>query len=305
MGDFASGLLLTCTIGLLWSFTGVYYKLMAKWKLNPYDVGILTGIIGIVVNLLFVTKTGKFFSGEIPLPSWHYGVFVLFAGFANGWGSYVLQRSMLYGKSGVTWAIGQCALIVPFFAITIIYSEPWNLLKLSGTAVIAAGMIAVALRNSQKSSAEAPDPRYGVVLALAAFVILGGAQSMTSATSFMSYTDQGLLRPLITGAGAVLAAAACKIYLKEKKFYFPKKLIPVITLLSLQAVLVQVMQFCALDRLKNCGMNGVFFPIAVGLCIAGYSVWSLLFFKEKCSGLFIGSVAAILFGIGCFCIADI
>ena len=58
MGDFASGLLLTCTIGLLWSFTGVYYKLMAKWKLNPYDVGILTGIIGIVVNLLFVTKTG-------------------------------------------------------------------------------------------------------------------------------------------------------------------------------------------------------------------------------------------------------
>ena len=72
----------------------------------------------------------------------------------------------------------------------------------------------------------------------------------------------------------------------------------------MQSVLVQAMQFFALDRLKACGMNGIFFPVAVGLCIAGYSAWSVLFFKEKASGLFIGGVAVILGGIACFCIAN-
>lgn len=302
MSDAVTGLLLTCGIGLLWSFIGVYYKLMANWKLNPFNVGIITGVIGIVLNLLFVTRTEKFISGETALPSWGYILFVLLAGFANSGGSYILQRSMLYGKSGVTWAIGQCALIVPFFAITVIYSEPWNMLKLAGTGVIVAGMLFIALWNSGKNSSEAPRLRYGLVLALAAFAVLGIAQSMTSATSFMSYTDQGICRPVITVTGGLLATAAGKIYLKDKGFYFPGKLFLVVFLLAIQSVAVHVMQFAALDHLKACGMNGVFFPIAVGLCIAGYSVWSVLFFKEKCSWIFIGSVAAILAGITCFCV---
>ena len=304
MSDAVIGLLLTIGIGLLWSFVGVYYKLMANWKLNPYNVGIITGLIGILLTLTFVTKTGKFIAGDVALPSWGYALFVLFAGFANTGGCYILQRSMLYGKSGVTWAIGQCALIVPFFAITIIFSEPWDMLKLAGTAAIVAGMITIAARNSQKQQNDAPKPRYGLQLAVVSFAVLGLAQSMTSATSFMTYTDPGICRPFIAGIGGILATITGKIYLKDKGFYFPKKLFWVVLLLAMQAVIVQAMQFFALDRLKACGMNGVFFPIAIGLCIAGYSVWSVVFFKEKSSRLFFGGVAVILGGIACFCIAN-
>ena len=305
MSDAVIGLLLTLGIGLLWSLVGVYYKLMANWKLNPYNVGIITGLIGILLTLTFVTKTGKFIAGDVALPSWGYALFVLFAGFANTGGCYILQRSMLYGKSGVTWAIGQCALIVPFFTITIIFSEPWDMLKLAGTAAIVAGMITIAAGNSQKQQNDAPKPRYGLQLAVVSFAVLGLAQSMTSATSFMTYTDPGICRPFIAGIGGILATITGKIYLKDKGFYFPKKLFWVVLLLAMQAVIVQAMQFFALDRLKACGMNGVFFPIAIGLCIAGYSVWSVVFFKEKSSRLFFGGVAAILAGIACFCIANI
>ena len=304
MSDAVIGLLLTIGIGLLWSFVGVYYKLMANWKLNPYNVSIITGVIGIGLQLIFVTKTGKFIAGEVEFPTWGYALFVLLAGFTNSWGSYILQRSMLYGKSGVTWAIGQCALIVPFFAITIIFSEPWDLLKLAGTGAIVTGMAIIAVRNSRKNQTDAPRPRYGIQLALAAFTVLGIAQTMTSSTSFFTYTDPGVCRPLIAGIGALMATFACKIYLKDKGFFFPKKLFFIVFLLAMQSVLVQAMQFFALDRLKACGMNGIFFPVAVGLCIAGYSAWSVLFFKEKASGLFIGGVAVILGGIACFCIAN-
>lgn len=305
MSDAAIGILLTCVIGLLWSFVGVFFKLMANWKLPPYNVSVITGTLGLILQLIFVTKTGKFISGEAALPTWGYAAFVLFAGFANSGGSYILQRSMLYGKSGVTWAIGQCALVVPFLSITIIYSEPWNMLKLAGAGAIVTGMAVIAVRNSRKDQTDAPKPRYGVQLALASFAVLGLAQTMTSSTSFFAYTDPGVCRPLIASLGGLLATFVCKIYLKDKGFYFPKKLLFVVLLLASQAVLVQALQFFALDRLQACGMNGVFFPIAVGLCIAGYSVWSVLFFKEKSSALFIGGVSAILAGIACFCIAAV
>ncbi len=301
MSDAVTGFLLTCGVGLLWSGVGVFFKLMANWKLNPYNVNIITGLIGIALNLLFVTETGKFIAGEMEPPTPGYALFVLFAGFVNSGGSYILQRSMLYGKSSVMWAIGQCALIVPFFSITIIYDEPWDMFKLAGTGAIVAGMIAITARNEQQSQADAPKPRYGLQLALTAFAVIGAAQSMTSATSFMTYNDPGSCRPLIAGIGGLFAAVAGKICLKDKGFYLPGKLFLVILLLSIHSVMVQVMQFLALDRLQACGMNGIFFPVAIGLCIAGYSFFAVLFFKEKVSRLFISGTAMILLGIACYC----
>ena len=77
-------------------------KLLANWKINPFNIGIVTGIFGIALSLTAVTHTGRFLSGELPFPDWKYGLFVCAAGFLNTAGCYVLQRSMLYGRSGVT-----------------------------------------------------------------------------------------------------------------------------------------------------------------------------------------------------------
>ena len=303
MSDAVIGLLLTLLIGLLWSFVGVYYKLMANWKINPFNIGIVTGTLGIVLSLCFITHTGSFLNGELPLPGWKYVVFVLLAGFANSGGCYILQRSMLYGRSGVMWAIGQSALVVPFLAITILYSEPWSFIKLAGTAAILVGMAFFGMKNSQKSG-DAPRPRYGLQLALISFLILGLAQTMFSALSFFAYDDPGESRPLLAGAGALLATAFCKIVLKDRGFHFERKLLPVILLLAMQGVIVLLLQFSALDHLRRCGMNGIFFPVAVGLCIGGYALWAVLFFKEKPTRILTAGLCAILTGILCFCIAN-
>ena len=79
MSDAVIGLLLTCGVGLLWSFVGVFYKLMANWKLNPYNVNIITVFTGIVMNLIFVTKTGDFIAGKMDFPTWGYVFFALFS----------------------------------------------------------------------------------------------------------------------------------------------------------------------------------------------------------------------------------
>lgn len=301
MSNAMIGILLTLLIGILWSFIGVYYKLLANWKINPFNIGIVTGIFGIALSLTAVTHTGRFLSGELPLPDWKYALFVCAAGFLNTAGCYVLQRSMLYGRSGVTWAIGQSALIVPFLAVTILYSEPWNFIKLAGTAAILCGMALFALKNS---GGDAPRPRYGLQLALISFAILGVAQTMFSVTSFFEYKDPGASRPLFVGVGTLVATIASKIALKDKGFSFERKLIPIMILLAAQTVAILFLQFLALDNLKKCGMNGIFFPVAIGLCIGGYSLWAVLFFKEKPTKILAAGLGAILTGIFCFCIAN-
>ena len=304
MNDLLTGFLLTFLTGLLWSFVGIYYKSIAKYNLSLYNIMLAMGALSTLLSLLFITKVSALLSGEIPLPSAGYLLFVSGAFFTNISGSFILQRSMTYGKSGVCWAIGQSAFILPFLAITLIFSEPWNLLKAAGTLSVLAGMIFFAAKTSSVRQEEALQPGKGIRLALLAFFVLGTAQSMISASSFLSYQDTGMLRTALACFCTCLAALFCKIITKEKGFRLNKKALLLILCFAAQTVITTFIQFIALDKLKNYGMNGVFFPVAIGLCIALYSVWSILFFKEKAGKYFIGGLILILAGIFCYFLAD-
>ncbi|MBO4303729.1 MAG: hypothetical protein J6A21_04030 [Lentisphaeria bacterium] len=299
-----SGFLLTFITGLLWSFVGIYYKAMAKWKLNVYGIMLLSGALSFLLTLLFFTKAGSLFSGAIPAPSPGYVLFLFAASLANVTGSFILQRSMVYGRSGVTWAIGQSAFILPFLFITLFFSEPWSTLKGAGTLSVLAGILLFAAKTSSSDRNDAPQPKYGIRLALLAFLVLGAAQSMTSMSSFFSYRDQGLIRPAIACFSTFLAAVAGKFLMKEKGFSLDRRALLIILLHAAQTVVATSLQFLALDKLKVCGMNGIFFPVAIGCCIALYSVWSVLFFKEKANKSFLFGILLILGGIFCYFLAD-
>ena len=304
MNDLLTGFLLTFLTGLLWSFVGVYYKSMAKWKLSLYNVMLVMGALSTLLTLLFITKVSALVSGAIPLPSTGYLLFISGAFFTNIAGSFILQKSMAYGKSGVCWAMGQSAFILPFLAITLIFSEPWNLLKAAGTLSVLAGMIFFAAKTSAAEQKESSQPGKGVRLAILAFFVLGTAQSMISVSSFLSYPDAGMLRTSLACFCTFIAALFCKIITKEKGFFLSKKALLLILCFAVQTVATTYIQFIALDKLKAYGMNGIFFPVAIGLCIALYSVWSILFFREKAGKYFIGGLTLILAGIFCYFLAD-
>lgn len=102
--------------------------------------------------------------------------------------------------------------------------------------------------------------------------------------------------------GTFPALLAGKAVLKEFSFGFSPKTVMLALLISIQGGVTLYLQFKALDYLTANDMNGIFFPVAVGLCIAGYSILSRAFFNAKISlpGMF-----AILAGIGAYCLAAI
>lgn len=295
-----AGLLLTFAVGILWSLVGVYYKLMAKWDLSVFNISLVTGGMSLLVltgNLIFNLSGGG--SGSaVPLPDAGYLLFVLASGFVNSGGSLILQRSMVHGKSCVTWAIGQSALVIPFLSITLIFGEPWNLYRVAGTAIILSGMVILSLRSGGDSAA--PRPGYGIALALIAFAVLGLAQSMTAATSFFRYEDSAGVRPVLQSIGALMAVVAGKMLLHDKGFRLNSKALKIIFLLVIQGVIATLLQFKALDLLKADNMNNAFFPIAIGICIAGYSIWSMVFFREKPNRYIIAGTLGILAGIAAY-----
>lgn len=299
-----AGLLLTFLVGILWTFVGVFYKMMAQWKLSVFNISLVTGPATLLLTLLFYTKTGALLSGALEPPDWLYVVYVIAAGVVNMGGSLILQRSMLYGKSSVTWAVGQSSLVIPFVTITLLFSEPWSPFKVTGALAVLSGMALLSCRNDEKREA-LPRARYGLLLALLAFAVLGIAQSMTSSASFFSYKDPGRIRPVLLLAGSFLAVVSGKFLLKDRGFRLERKAWLLIGVILVQGAIATCVQFIAMDYLAACRMNAVFYPFAVGVCIGGYAVCSVVFFKEKMTKFICTGTLFILTGIVLFCIAAV
>ena len=297
--DMATGILLTLLIGVLWSFVGVYYKFIARWNLSVFNISLVANVFSIVVLAALQLRglAGK--PVALEPPPLLYALFIIVAGALNSGGSLMLQRSMLYGRSGITWAIGQSAMIVPFVALALFFGERWIPVKVAGTVLVLAGM---GILGAGRNDGEAPRPGYGLLLALEAFLVLGVAQSMTASTSYLSYRDELELRPVLLAIGGLIGALAGKVLLRDRGFRMERRALAVVILMSLQGLLVLLVQFKALDLLGAHGLGGIFFPVAIGTCIAGYSVWSIVLFKEKATLPVIAGTAVILVGILMYCL---
>jgi|GEM_PF-1117086 len=295
-----SAILLTLTVGILWSLVGLFYKMIAQYRLSVFNISCVTNLVSLAVMSFLLCRE---VSGlpEIPVPPVWFLLFLLFAGFINCAGSLMLQRSMVYGRSGVTWAIGQSSLVVPFVAITLIFSEAWSPFRLTGTVFVLGGMATLGLRK-ESGSETAPRPQYGIALALIAFAVLGAAQSMMSASSYLPYADSVGMRPVLLAAGGIPAILSGKWLLHDRGWAFSRRALLIVLLLSLENVAALYLQFRALDRLKACGMNSIFFPIAVGTSIAVYSIWAVVLFREKLDRRTAGGILLILAGIALYCL---
>lgn len=294
------GFILTILVGLFWAFVGVYFKLLEKWNSDYVKFTLFTDLFSLIIYLVFFTHTKAILSGNVELPGWGYLLFVLIAGVFRYFSGRIHQYSMKYGNSGILWAIGQSYLILPFFAMILLYKEPYSLVNILGNLVLLAGIFILAIKPGEVSR-EAPRPMLGVALAFLAFLAYGIFSIMVSATSHFSYQDIGQIRSPLLLLGSLLSIFSTQIYCKNWNFTLEKRAWLLMICQSIFSAITLFLQLKALDTLKAVSLSNFFFPIAVGTCIGGYAIISVVLFKEKPPRTYKLGILLIIIGIISYC----
>ena len=76
------GFIFCFLVGFLWTCVGVFYKMMAQWKLSIFDISLVTCPCTLILTILFYTKTGAFLSGELHVLA-TFRIMELFRGHAD------------------------------------------------------------------------------------------------------------------------------------------------------------------------------------------------------------------------------
>jgi multidrug transporter EmrE-like cation transporter len=294
------GLVFTLITGLLWAAIGVAYSVMARRRMSFFTVMGPAFSITAALAWLVVPDHRVLASGAVERLG-------LLAAVMAGSGAITvcamgcLQAAMRRGHHGACWAVGQSALVAPYLCGVLLFHEPLVWQRTLGVALILASLVAFgrarteAIPGTRSTTNMSPESGGWFGLAIGALALLAVSQSLTTLPSHWDgWSDAAHLRvPLFfTGLGGGYAAAAVFAGTMPGK----AELLVAASLVAMGLP----SHFClyqAMDCLKPVQMVGAVYPLAVGTCILGFALYSLLVLKEKTTTFHIAGLAVGLTGI--------
>jgi len=304
---FNAMVLLTVT-GIVWALIGVVYSGVVSKKINILNLSLLYTPILIFVNFFFFADLDKIFSAGFTPPALDFFGLIVVGGAINIVGMLLMQFGMKYGNNGFVFAIGQSALVLPFVIILAMYRETPDIAKVIGTVCV---LIGVALIGFQSGSEQKSDLKEGgntpqnkknylwLVFALLAFFTIGISQAMFSSTGYIE--DAYSLRPAFLALGAFLGSVLCKAYFPDEKFSVTKPMLLFSFFLILVGMASAKLSFAAIDAMGELKLASMTYPIATGICIVTFALYSIFVLKEKTHRMGLAGLAAIVLGVLLFC----
>jgi len=284
--------------GLGWAVTGALLSYTARHRIRAVTMLAPQMLIAFGLALLILPDYRALATVQVRSLS-TLAALLVGAGVVNACGILTLQRAMSAGHNGGVWAVGQSALIVPFLAGTLFFGDPLSPLRLLGVAGIVCSLAAFGLARD-KSSGERPLPDGGTplrafLLALAALLILGSAQTLISLPSHLAgITDGARLRVPLLYLGHVVVYVG--LWLRQPETPNRRSL-SFSALCGITAMASSLLLFQGLDRLAPVHMASLGFPVAIGSCILIFSAYSALVLREPFTRIHAFGMVAGLLGI--------
>lgn len=273
----SSGLALTILTGVMWIGVGVVFSLAAKGQRCFISFMFVQSAVSTLAAWALIPDYDALLQGSHSR-SWELaGVMALVALLGAG-GFFAMKKAMQDGRHGAAWTISQSAMIVPFAASLLLWHEKAATLGWTGLALMLAGL---PLCSSGKAGAGGKEPSKGwLPCVLLSFALLGASQAASMAPSHWDgWTDKANLRApllfLISSALWLAAAWACGRRLDFAQSWRGA------TLYALFALAGQLLLYKALDAMSAEGMSGVVYPLAIGICVGGFLLYSAVFLKER------------------------
>lgn len=298
----STGVVLVLLTGLLWSFIGVVLSYAARLKVWYPLLALFSSSIGVVVCLLFFSDTEAILNTKTTDFS-KLAVVMISSGVIGGIANLSMQTAMSKGHHGITWSISQSALIGPFLFGVLFYGETAGGLRLGGLVCIVASLAAFGANRSasgQKTGDSTNTISTGFLWALLALVLFASQQILTVIPSKECWEDVGKLRTPLIFVGSIIMNSIMIITLRSPQKKWGLALLLGLAM-SVITIISRVLLFRALDILATFDSSAIGYPIAVGTCIIGFSIYSMVILKETINhktalGLLLG-----ICGIICIC----
>ena len=289
-------------VGLSWTVVGAVMGLAPKKKLDPAVLQ-LTGAVITVTTCSFLLPGTDINTIDGTTLFW-VGLDYWATGALNCIMLILMALSMQKGPNGIIWAIIQSAMIFPFMTGMIFFGVEPKAVRIAGLLLI---LLSLALSGFGKENSSKKGK--WKLMAFAAFLITGVVQNLANLPSYFESAQKitPVYRALFLASG-VLTTAVIRVIWQRNWNSFRENLkskwlwIFTFALQFFGLIFAILFQYPGMDALARCGLGSVSYPLLVGSCLVGFSLYSMFILKEKNSLLQFASLGCCLAGIIMICL---
>ena len=296
------GIVSLIIVGLSWTLAGVIMGLAPKKKIDPGIVQ-LTGsamlLVAVAVLLCFTDL-----KAVEPKALFWCGLAFFMAGVSNCVMLVLMSHAMQKGPNGIIWAIIQSAMIFPFMTGILFFGVQPTFIRFVGLFMILGSLFLSG--TGKKNEANGGNWK---LLAFICFVLTGITQNMANLPSYFSSTQDvhPLFRVLCLSAGGFTGALIRTWYLRDQiplKKNLTSKWMWTFNLIiqSLGIIFAVYLQYPSMDALARHGAGSLAYPLLVGSCVGGFSLYSMFILKEKSTPAQKAALLCCLAGIILICL---
>ena len=235
--------------------------------------------------------------------------------FVVGLMSYPLRLSMAKGMecgpNSLVWAILQSGMVIPFIYGICFHDVKAGSLRLVGMVLLllALPLMSVNIKEREKKV----NGKSWVFFAIVAFLLCGIQQTLLNEPSYSEEIRTGIPvihRCLIIYIGNLVIASVMLFspnqaairknlhtYLKNRYLWVYSFVLQTFTMAS-----GLLLSFNAMDRMAKLGMGAISYPIMVISCILGFTLYSLIWLRERLTWEAIAGICLCVTGIVFLCI---
>lgn len=278
-----SGIVLLILAGICWVAIGIAVSPCASHQLNYNIIQMISsaGAALISIPILFLPDDRPELPAKILLT-----VFLLHfaAGVANYFNYVLTARAMRFGHNGVVWGMMQSGLLAPFLMGVLFFNVPLPLWRLLGIAAILCGILLLGTTRDPGTGCPRSARTRWLIPAFGAFLLAGMTQCCNSLPSYWQITaDSGsVFRTFSCMTGNAAGFLLCLRFDPAlRRPARPAEWKIGLLLLLLFCLSNYFFFYNGLNLVAEAGAGSIGYPIPIGVCIIGFTIYSTVHLKER------------------------
>ena len=279
------GIGLLVLAGLCWVVIGIAVSRCSAEKLSYNIVQMIasSGTALVCIPILLLPDQWPQLPWRILL-----GVFLLHfaAGMANYFNYVLLEKAMRMGHNGIVWGIMQSGLLAPFLMGVFFFHVPVPLWRVGGILAILGGIILLSTTKNLGKEYEKSRGGKWFVPAFGAFLLAGATQCCNNLPSYwQDMAESGsVFRTFASMAGNSAGFLLALLFDPSLRRFGNCKEWKIGTGLFILFCLCNILFFYrGMNLVADAGAGAIAYPIPIGICIIGFTLYSILQLKEHLS----------------------